>query len=193
KLFGKNNVTATMNLRQISSMDDLKSNEHLIEIKDPSYFAKSKDQYTGGESLLGGKYIAMNAKVFDSKTGIAQAQGALTHEIGHTGGLLHPFEFDKAETFMNGKQVPVNLQGYSNPGNEMDIEANFMNYPSRAAANFPWGDKKQLQQYFMNNPTSTPGQGNQVIENYNQGNLNNNSDVSARAILQRINNLFNVK
>ncbi|MFY0255565.1 hypothetical protein ACDQ55_16600 [Chitinophaga sp. 30R24] len=40
KLFGKNNVTATMNLRQISSMDDLKSNEHLIEIKDPSYFAK---------------------------------------------------------------------------------------------------------------------------------------------------------
>lgn len=196
ELYGSENVTATMDVRIITSIDALSKNEHLIEILNPSDFVgiEGKDKVVGGYAHPGGKYIAINSSGINSKTGIASDKKTLSHEIGHTGGLLHIFSFDQKSTFLNGKPVPVNLQEFNNLSNDPLLEANFMNYTDHAILNMQGTlSRNDLIRYFNSTATSTSGQVQQVIQNYNDGNLNNNGDVSGRILFKKINNLFGIK
>ena len=79
-VFNQGNVHATLLLREVQSRDDLKWNESLINIKDPREFKPNE----GGNSVLGGKYINMNAK-FINENGSLEDNKSIVHEIGHTG------------------------------------------------------------------------------------------------------------
>jgi len=188
EIYGIENVTATMNLRQINSMGDLKSNEHLIEILDAERFRDVKDGHVGGDAVLGGKFIRINSIVIDEKTGKLNSKGTISHEIGHTGGLLHPFEFAEKRFFPNGKPVSADKQEYYNSANDISVEANVMNYLQYAIKSFPWVSKSQLKDYFRENAAALPGQLQQIIQNFYEGNLNNNADLNARKFMEKINN-----
>lgn len=196
EIYGSDNVTATLDVRIITSIEILAKNEHLIEVRNPSEFVDiaGKGDMVGGYSKYGGKYVAINAAGINPTTGISSDKKALSHEFGHTGGLLHSFSFDEKTTFLNGKPVPVNLQEFNNLSNDPLLEANFMNYTDHAVLNMRGsGSTNDLIRYFNSTATSTPGQVQQVIQNYNDGNLNNNDDVSGRGLSQKINTLFGIK
>lgn len=184
KTFGQGNVHASMHLREITSTKDLKWHESLIDIQAGSQFKKNADgSVVGGDSHYGGKYIRINADGIDAK-GAARDKKTLTHEVGHTGGLVHPFEFDNKDFggFMNGNPFSLGVQKYYNSSNDMGIEANFMNYTKNAMDAYPMApDKGALQSYFENNVgQATQGQTQTIINNLYNGNLNSDKDIPGK-------------
>ena len=193
KVFGKGNVVTAFHVREIKSKDELNWNDHLIEIADPNdktkkfkELQKGEDGFVGGYSRKGGKYIAINSKLID-KDGVLSDKKAVIHEIGHTGGLEHPFEFEelknaKNEYFVNGNKWTLDKQTYTNPFGDVDIETNFMNYTQNAIDNSKnynpnWGTF-ELQNYFNNTVGSaTQGQIQTIINNIFYGNLNSDKDL----------------
>lgn len=92
--------------------------------------------------------------------------------------MVHPWEFDDKHTFANGKNVPTDPQAYDNNQSDFKIDANFMNYTSKAAdfwETVPGYTRNAMTKYFNENVgKATRGQIQQVINNYFEGNLNFN-------------------
>jgi RHS repeat-associated protein len=176
KVFGQGNVHASLMLREVKSADQLKDIESLIEIKNPEAFKeKPNDEYTGGKTQLGGKYIEINARAINPD-GTLKDQRTIIHEIGHTGGLYHPFEFYKPlQPFVDGKDAPLEPQRYDNfTENDQNLSANFMDYSQSAAQSHP--NYVDGLQYFQTHVGSaTAGQIQQIINNLWDGNLNYNN------------------
>ena len=169
-VFGQGNVHATMMLREVKSKDDLKWNESLFDIKAGSNFGPKE----GGNSHLGGKFVSLNADYID-KNGSFTDKKTMVHEVGHTGGLVHPWEFNQKQSFINGNPAPTNSQSYTNSSNSADVESNFMNYTSEAVKNLysPFSTMN-FTNYFNNNVgNATQGQEQQIINNLYNGDLNN--------------------
>ena len=169
KVFGQGNVHATMMLRQVSSAEDLKFHESLIDIQAGSNFRKSSEgTFVGGDAALGGKYVRLNADGI-GKDGSLMDKKTAIHEIGHTGGLMHSFEFDKSQTFVNGQSAPNSPQSYFNDSNSPSLEANFMNYTGKAQDAHPFIPES----YFRNTVgKATQDQIQTIINNLYNGNLN---------------------
>ena len=182
-VFGQGNVHANLRVHEISSAKDLKWHESLIEILPPSSFDKTKDGYVGGDSRYGGKYIRINSGGINSD-GTLKDKKAIVHEIGHTGGLMHPWEFADKESnnFVNGNPFSVGVQSYNNVENSTEINSNFMNYTGTAMKSYPYvADKSYLQNLFQNNiGKATQGQAQQVVNNLYEGNLNSEKDIPKR-------------
>lgn len=131
----------------------------------------------------------MNEK-FIADDGTAASARSLTHEIGHSGGLWHPFKgrgedgkyydgFDEKPTnqrFANGRPSNAVSQRdveYSDKGlaNDYDYANNFMTYIIYAQRRLMFTAEKTLR----DEPgKATPGQIYQILFNYKQGNLNHN-------------------
>jgi len=185
---GNANVSVNFNVRSISSKSDLKSNEHLIEIQDRSNFADRE----GGNAAYGGKHIQMNER-FINDDGTDTSDGdarSLSHEIGHTGGLWHPFKgkgtdgkyydgFDEKPNnmrFANGNPSNANSQRdveYSDAAlaNDYQYANNFMTYIMYAQKRLMLTPDKEIR---TNPGKAAPGQIYQILFNYKQGNLNYN-------------------
>ncbi len=82
-------VSATLNMREIKDADDVKGKEHLVTIKSAEAMV-SDDGVEFGNARLGGLRIWVNAGSINSD-GSTDYNNTLSHEIGHTGGLDHPF------------------------------------------------------------------------------------------------------
>lgn len=176
KIFGGErngvNVSVNFNVRSIDSKKDLKSNEHLIEIKDRSNFAED----VGGNARLGGKHISMNEKfIGDDGSSIGDVRD-VSHEAGHTAGLWHTFEMDddpSKQRFANGRMGRNDLQQDANDpvSNDYNYANNFMTYTSFAQKRLPSVDEA----YLSRNPgKATIGQIWQIWSNYKRGDLNYN-------------------
>jgi RHS repeat-associated protein len=196
--FGIEGVTATMNLRQVTDVNDVKSNESLMEILPQTMVdAVSKggddgDGKVAGFSMLGGKYIGLSADAINSQTGSFNDARIAMHEIGHSGGLVHPWSFDDKGTrgFLNGNPVPMRPQAFYNNSMDPAVEANFMNYTGKAIENIPTYNQaatNRLQRYFQTTVgKATSGQVQQINNNYKAGNLNGNGDLNFRKLIRSI-------
>ncbi len=120
--------SATLNLREINDEDLSKDGEHLIVIGNSDDFQPTE----GGRSRLGGLRVDLNSAMIN-EDGTATNNAILSHEIGHTGGLAHPFEpGDKVELYKGltmglipfPRKVPAYYQKH------VDLTTNFMSYPS---------------------------------------------------------------
>ena len=183
QVFGQGNVTANLMLREVKSADELKWHESLIDIQAGSNFPKLADGSTvGGDSRYGGKYIRMNADGISGDGSLVDKKG-MVHEMGHTGGLMHPWEFGTNPNvgFVNGKPFSEGVQGYYNVENSLDLDANFMGYSSWSATQpsiNPMLSQGEKLNYFNNNVgKATQGQTQQIINNLYDGNLNSDKDI----------------
>ncbi len=107
-------------------------------------------------------------------TQIVFSDWVVVHEIGHTGGLIHPWEFDSKHAFVNGNPAPTNEQSYYNSANSPEVESNFMNYTSKAVENYynPFSTMDFTKYFNDNVGKATQGQEQQIINNLYNGNLN---------------------
>ena len=96
------------------------------------------------------------------------------HEIGHTGGLVHPWDFNKKFSFLSGEPVQTNEQEYVNSSGDENLESNFMNYTTNAIDNSdPMRSRESKKRYFNSHVgAATQGQIQQIINNLLKGILN---------------------
>jgi RHS repeat-associated protein len=185
KVFGQGNVITVFQVREIKSKDELKSNEHLIEIANPNTHIELKElnkdsnenSFVGGYSPIGGKYVVINGDLVNND-GSLYDKKAIIHEMGHTAGLIHPAQFTSIKRFsksrfVNGDIFVIGVQKFELNINDESL-SNFMNYTSVA------NRLKQLDnpgndytEYFNNNVgKATEGQVQQIINNIFNGHLN---------------------
>ncbi len=181
KVFGQGNVHANLQLREIKSADELKWHESLIDIQSSTNFKSDERGYTGGDAIPGGKFIRINAQSINEQTSVFKDAKTLVHEIGHTGGLVHPWQFDDKtkQSFVNSKPFSVGVQPFSNQ--TLVLDANFMGYTSWAieqgSINMMLSDNEK-KSYFMNNVgKATQGQVQQILNNLWNGKLNSDNDI----------------
>jgi RHS repeat-associated protein len=173
---GNIKVNANFNVRAISNKTELKSNEHLIEIVPKGVLKETKNSIVGGDSHYGGKYIRINPSALN-QDGTQNydnhgADNVLSHEIGHTGGLLHPFDFYKTNEFLDGSNIPSQTQKtlWNNP-EDYNAKNNFMDYNSRTTLLIP----NKSPKYLASHPgTASWGQIMSILIYYKSGKLNQN-------------------
>lgn len=183
-VFGQGNVTANLMLREVASASDIKWHESLIDIQAGGAFGKREDgSFLGGESSYGGKYIRINADGINSNGSLVDNK-TIVHEMGHTGGLMHPWEFgSKGKTnFVNGNPFSEGVQGFYNAENSLQLDANFMGYSSKTADEsgaFGISTTREQKINYLNKNVgrATQGQTQQIINNLYKGNLNSDKDI----------------
>ncbi|GAA3968818.1 RHS repeat-associated core domain-containing protein [Mucilaginibacter dorajii] len=123
-------ITTTANLSVVTSTSDVKATDHLINIISNADMAASQGAAANGLGEVGGLNIWMTQRSVDNtlKTGSAREIG---HELGHTGGLMHPDE--------QGPHPQVFL-----PNDGYDFGPN--------VNNFMWGSQAQMTNYYGMNP-----------------------------------------
>ena len=91
-----------------------------------------------GSAAIGGKYMELSAAGINSD-GTVVDKKALAHEAGHSGGLVHPWDFTKYKSggkyMLNNRLLDMNTQkfNYSTGLNVLDnLTRNFMGYTSRS-------------------------------------------------------------
>jgi RHS repeat-associated protein len=91
-------VSATVNLNVVTSLDDVKKTDHLITIESNANYDKYASEngangQTNGYADQGGLKVVLPLRTAE---GIMNGTNnrTLSHEIGHTGGLYHPGEFN---------------------------------------------------------------------------------------------------
>lgn len=182
-VFGQGNVTANLMLREVASASDIKWHESLIDIQAGANFGKTESGgVVGGDSRYGGKYIRVNADGINGNGSLVDNK-TIVHEMGHTGGLMHPWEFGSKEksNFVNGNAFSEGVQGFYNAENSVQLDANFMGYSSWSAQQpsiNPMLSTGEKVNYFNKNVGSaTQGQTQQIINNLYKGNLNSDKDI----------------
>ncbi|MFY8068479.1 MAG: DUF6443 domain-containing protein [Flavobacterium sp.] len=117
-------VTTKINLRIITTKDDVKEDESLIEIKDANHadfdvYGKDSKAVAVGRAM-NGKEVSLNASyVADMISG--KNKKTIPHELGHTLGLKHPlmdtsfFGFRKGPTYNSPKSNLMTQGTVTNP------------------------------------------------------------------------------
>jgi len=174
----------TLNLEEYkvdkNHQSNLKRTDHFIEIQDDNKFQSN----TAGYAHFGGLYIGLSASSFDEKGTIGavpQINGnvkyntsIIAHEIGHTGGLYHPWEVGENPTTVNGGTLitPGQIDA-DNSG--VDLYFTFMGYSTITPAGVG-----QAGEVATKNPNpATVGQITDIKLNAEKGNLNGNDTVSS--------------
>jgi len=163
-------ITANLNMRAISSEDEIEGSEHLIVIGDPNNFASN----LGGYADYGGLRVDMNGGLIN-EDGTTDYNANLSHEIGHTGGLIHPFSKGNKISFFDGysffglkenrKSAPVYKQK-----DGADLKTNFMSYPHKYYNKT--NKEKELIKTYSNPGKATGNQLGALIRYYGNGLLN---------------------
>jgi len=135
------------------------------------------DSDEGGNSHLGGLRVDLNSS-FINEDGTSNSNSDLSHEIGHTGGLIHPFDKADEHVFYSNKFLNFFDVGNNQPSygqiQGVDLKTNFMSYPQNYINyNTPQGSQ-QLQQIYLNPGHATKGQIQAILKYYNNGALNRN-------------------
>jgi len=146
------NVQVDVNAREIKSKNDLKSNEHIINILDDDKIAGE-----GGDADLCGTRINISAT---AASNVLKDKGpdisTIVHELGHTLGLRHLDEKYTKWPFSNPQYYPFEKQ-WANRNNAM------------------FSGTKGSSAYWYNEKTNGAINGSQIniaITNYNAHDLN---------------------
>lgn len=173
----------TLNIEEFkvdnNNNSNLKRTDHFIEILDKTKFTSS----TAGYAYFGGLYVAINADYLDASGtigAIPKGQNSVIHnislfphEIGHTGGLQHPWEISGEEVSVNGNFMVIPGQiDADNRG--VDLYFTFMGYATRP----PAGVGQAGDVAYMNPNKATVEQILDIKLNYEKGNLNGNNTIS---------------
>src|SRR5690606_34913042 len=127
------------------------------------------------EATLGGLLVNINSK-YINKDGTTLYNNVLSHEIGHTGGLDHPYEkgdqveLFKGYSFFGGaryRKVPAYNQ------KKVDLRTNFMSYPQNYIDSKTPAGMKELRKVYNNPGKATGGQIAAIMRYYRRGYLNN--------------------
>jgi RHS repeat-associated protein len=161
-------VSATLNLRKVEKEDEVKEKEHLIRVN-----GVMEDV---GNSRPGGLLVNISSEIIN-KDGTTDYNFVLSHEIGHTGGLTHPW--------IPGETVPllkkmmwkvISLERSAPAYNQkaVDLKTNFMSYAQYYIdTRTPEGQTGYLKT--VRNPGgATRGQIAAIMRYYNAGYLNVN-------------------
>jgi RHS repeat-associated protein len=166
-------ITANLNMRAISSEDDVQGSEHLIAIGDSKNFASD----VGGHADYGGLRVDINGK-FINKDGTTDYNNTLSHEIGHTGGLIHPFSNNEKVSFFSGytwfglKENRTEASIYKQKVG-IDLSTNFMSYPQKYYKyNASTVQAQKLKNVLANPGRISGGQVGALIRYYSKGLLN---------------------
>lgn len=95
KITNENGTTTSssidVNLRTVSSLDEINKTDHIIEIVNNDDLPFKEDKKATGRSPIGGLRTYIN---YDDVDEIMSGEDANTvpHELGHTAGLVHPHE-----------------------------------------------------------------------------------------------------
>lgn len=166
-------VKTNINLREVKNEDEVKENEHLVNIKDPSNF----DDNVGGNSHLGGLNVNINS-AFINSDGSTLYNNTFSHEIGHTGGLSHPWEKGTSQPMGKNYIFGINFGSYNVPKynqNAVDLKTNFMSYPQNYTNALTLYERYQQSIKVSQNPgPATRGQIATIMRYYSNGYLNNN-------------------
>lgn len=181
KLFTGSDVSSKLswnmefNIQQASydaksnTLYNVKPTDHLIEIKNGDKFSGKN---VAGYGEVGGMRISLNADWINESGSTLGAKSILSHELGHTGGFVHPFELpninlDKDLNLNNG--VIGEIGGQRGDYNSNSLNYNFMNYQD-AFNPLDWG---QQSSKLANNPDGmTLGQLGDLVRNSEKQGLN---------------------
>jgi hypothetical protein len=164
-------VSAKLNMIEVKSEDDVKDKEHLVVIDKSSKF----DKKVGGHSALGGLRIDLNAD-FIKEDGTTPYNAVLSHEIGHTGGLQHPFEKGENVELFKGSFLGIFPTYRTVPGYNQklaDLKTNFMSYPQNYINYNTSSGAAELRNVYSNPGGATRGQIAAIMRYYSAGLLNN--------------------
>ena len=166
-------ITANLNMRAISNEDDVQGSEHLIAIGDSKNFASD----VGGHADYGGLRVDINGK-FINNDGTTSFNHTLSHEIGHTGGLIHPFSNNEKVSFFSGytwfglKENRTEASIYKQKVG-IDLSTNFMSYPQKYYKyNASTVEAQKLKNVLANPGRISGGQVGALIRYYSKGLLN---------------------
>lgn len=164
-------VSATLNMRKVKNEDEAKDKEHLVVIDKASKFDKNE----AGHSALGGLRIELNGKKI-KEDGTTPYNATLSHEIGHTGGLDHPFEKGDNVELFKGNFLGIfptyrTVSAYNQK--LVDLKTNFMSYPQNYINYKTFSGATELNNIYSNPGGATRGQIAAIMRYYSQGILNN--------------------
>jgi len=161
-------VNAKLNLREIKDKNELKSKEHLININSSNAFAKDK----GGNAPFGGLTVNLNRE-FINEDGSVVSNATLSHELGHTGGLVHPFEEHDQLLEIQRNQYETDYFPLRNQLIGIDKKTNFMTYPQNFLnINMSNSAARKLQEIYRNPGQATRNQISTILRMYSNGYLN---------------------
>jgi RHS repeat-associated protein len=84
------NVSTTVNISKVESIDDAKNNEHVFEIvPNTDERVKGNENTTFAGMAVSGTHVVMNEDIISSIINGSNIK-SISHELGHTGGLKHP-------------------------------------------------------------------------------------------------------
>ncbi len=161
-------VNAKLNLREISDKNELKAKEHLININSSNTFEKNK----GGNADFGGLTVNLNRE-FINDDGSVTSNATLSHEIGHTGGLIHPFEENNGLLDIPRNQFETDYFPLGNQLIGIDKKTNFMTYPQNFLnINMSNAHARKLNELYRNPGKATRNQISSILRMYSNGYLN---------------------
>jgi len=185
-IFEQGNVSFNLVLTEVKSKEEVGEFQHLIEIKDGTF--KENGEATGGTAAYGGKYIELSSAGINSD-GTVLDKRTLAHEAGHSGGLVHPWDFSKYKNgttyTMNNREVNMETQKFHFSWDLMSDDSrtnNFMGYTKKAVQIAQSGGGTQTEraliQYYNNNVgKATGGQIQTIINNIYSGAINNKNST----------------
>ncbi|WP_121356788.1 RHS repeat-associated core domain-containing protein [Flavisolibacter nicotianae] len=196
KLVWKTNLNLQEFKQDKNKQSNLSKTDHFLEVLDGDHF---NSKTTGGFSKQGGLYIGLNADYFDNKGTIGRINAGngkiayntsiIAHELGHTGGLLHPWEIEDNPNLntVNGKKLEIPAQIAEDSRND-DLYYTFMGYSS----NPPAGVILDPNIPARNPNNAMASQIKDIKRNADKGNLNGNdtSTPSGKVIQKRTQKSF---
>ncbi|MCC6288562.1 MAG: hypothetical protein IT249_11825 [Chitinophagaceae bacterium] len=189
KLVWKTNLNLQEFKVDKNNQSNLKTTDHFLEILDGDHF---DGKTTAGFAQKGGLYVALNADYFnkegtigkiDQGSGIVYNTSIVAHELGHTGGLIHPWEFDENPNLnsVNGKTLEIPGQ-ITEDSRNANLFLTFMGYSSKPPAGVVMDAEIPAKRP---NP-ATVGQIKDIKLNADKGNLNGNNTISSTGkVLQK--------
>lgn len=162
-------VKASLNLRPVIDKSQVKDSEHLINIQNPENFKGDANSYEAGSSYKGGLLVNINSRSINND-GSSSSNATLSHELGHTGGLKHPFDDAKYGYFVNGSKVEF--------GNQIlgtSLLYNFMSYPKDNYSKMLSDYSKVINSIYQTPGAATRNQLAFILRMYSSKTLNFNN------------------
>ena len=114
-------VSITTDIRVATSIEEIEHKDHVFAIVDQSYFEKST---TLANSIPNGLTIALGVNVVNMTLN-GKNNRSIAHELGHTGGLIHPNDIKNPLYIPNRNN---NIMTQTRHGNGREFNVNQLNW-----------------------------------------------------------------
>jgi hypothetical protein len=146
-------VNMTLNLKTVTSVDDISSTDHVFQVVDQS---KLKKEGELANANLNGLNIRIGTDLVESTLNGTNAR-SIAHELGHTGGLKHP------------KDEDAGLIAYKSRGQNLMTQLKYTYSVGKEGADASWARNltgAQIGKIWNNYDTHTLNQGTAIGYRY---------------------------